>query len=84
MSNAGRWELRTSQQYVPGVPQQVWVEGRCVAHHRHPWKQRCEPGRYVTVQSPGQYQTVQQWVWVDFRQDEGRGRRFGRHVRFQW
>ncbi|MDX2012020.1 MAG: hypothetical protein SFW67_17640 [Myxococcaceae bacterium] len=71
----GRWELGTRQQWVPGTTQQVWVEGACRQHPRHAWKQRCEQGRFVTVQTPGRYQTQQQWVWVDtggFRHGYGR------------
>jgi hypothetical protein len=73
---AGRWELRTTQQWVAGVSQQVWVDGTCRQHPRHAWRQRCEPGRFVTVQTPGHHETRQQWVWVDtFGGRSGFGRR---------
>lgn len=61
VSQHGRWELRTTQQYVPGAVQQVYVPGRCsYRHHR----QFCEAGRYVTQQLPGHYESRQEWVWV--------------------
>lgn len=77
----GRWELQASQQWVPGATQQVWVAGSCVGHPRKPWLQRCSPGQYVTQQSPGRYETVQQWVWVDFGGRRDRYDRFDRNDR---
>lgn len=63
-SNDGRWELQTTQQYVPGVQQQVWVAGQCSGNPRRPWQQRCSQGRYVTTVTQGRYETRQEWVWV--------------------
>lgn len=74
-SNDGRWELRTTQQYVAGVTTQTWVAGQCYGNPRKPWKQRCEQGRYVTTTTPGHYETRQQWVWVAFD-------RYERHDRY--
>ena len=62
--NDGRWELQTTQQYVQGVTQQVWVAGQCHGNPRKPWKQRCEQGQYVTTVTPGHYEARQEWVWV--------------------
>lgn len=75
----GRWELRTTQHYVPGVAQQVWVDGQCTGNPRKPWKQRCTPGRWVTTETAGRYETRQDWVWVAFA-DRADGLRHGRHV----
>jgi hypothetical protein len=75
---AGRWELRTTQQYVAGTTQQVWVAGQCHGNPRKPWKQRCESGRYVTTTTPGHYETRQQWVWVAYERHERHEYRFGR------
>ncbi|MBL8924367.1 MAG: hypothetical protein JNJ54_36295 [Myxococcaceae bacterium] len=75
---SGRWELRTTQQFVAGTTQQVWVAGQCFGNSRKPWKQRCEPGRYVTTTTPGHYETRQQWVWVDYQQHERFEHRYGR------
>ncbi len=70
----GRWELRNTQQWVPGATETVWVEGRC----RGPaWKARCTPGQYVTRTAPGRYVTVQQWVWVDAPRHQERWARRG-------
>lgn len=74
----GQWELQTTQQYVPGVTQQVWVAGQCTGNPRKPWKQRCTPGRYVTTQTAGRYETQQRWVWVAY-DDHRSDRRHGRH-----
>lgn len=79
--HGGRWEMRTTQQWVPGAVQQVWVPGQCYGSPHRPWAQRCSQGQYVTQQLPGRYETVQQWVWVDsgWRDDRyGGGRRYGR------
>lgn len=76
----GQWELRTTQQWVAGGTQQVWVQGSCRAHPRQPWKQRCERGQYVTVQTAGHSETRQQWVWVD---GFGGGRVYGRRSSFR-
>ncbi len=95
-SNDGRWELQTTQQYVPGVTQQVWVAGQCYGNPRKPWKQRCEQGRYVTTVTQGHYEARQEWVWVAMnnRRDgyaydrydrDGRDdRRHGRHRRVEF
>lgn len=81
VNNNGRWEMRTTQQYVPGTTQQVYVAGRCfVGRHG---RQFCEPGRYVTTQTAGHYETQQSWVWVAFenRYDDRyeNHSRYGRH-----
>lgn len=57
----GRYELQTVQAWVPGQFQQVWVPGECRQHHR--W-QRCSQGYYRSVNTPGHYETRQNWVWV--------------------
>jgi hypothetical protein len=64
VNNNGRWEMRTTQQYVPGTTQQVYVAGQCRMGYRG--RQVCEPGRYVTTQTAGHYETQQSWVWVAF------------------
>lgn len=77
-SASGRWELRTTQVYVAGTTQQTWVPGQCFGNPRKPWKQRCEPGRYVTTTTPGHYEHQQQWVWVDFQRHDRFEHRYGR------
>lgn len=92
-SNDGRWELRTTQQYVPGVTQQVWVAGQCYGNPRKPWKQRCEQGRYVTTVTQGRYEARQEWVWVTmnhrrngyaYDRDDRDDRRHGRNRRVEF
>jgi hypothetical protein len=70
----GHYELKHTQQWVPGVTTQVWVNGFC---HRPPFSpvQVCTQGRYENRTSPGYYRTVQQWVWVEHHR---RGNRWGR------
>lgn len=57
---SGQYQLQSTQRWVPGQPQQVWVPGTC----RGRFHQRCTPGSYQWVTGPGHYETVQQWVWV--------------------
>ena len=92
-ANDGRWELQTTQQYVPGVTQQVWVAGQCYGNPRKPWKQRCEQGRYVTTVTQGRYEARQEWVWVSmnnrrngyaYDRDGRDDRRHGRHPRVEF
>jgi hypothetical protein len=68
----GRYELQTSQVWVPGSQQQVWVQGDCYARgggRRHHWRRQfCTPGHYEYVTTPGHYETSQQWVWVPYQQ----------------
>lgn len=59
----GRWELRTTQQYVPGATTQVYVAGQCYGHG---FRRVCEQGRYVTQQLPGHYETRQEWTFVAY------------------
>ena len=70
----GHYELRNTQQWVPGATTQVWVNGFC---HRPPFSpvQVCTQGRYENRTSPGYYRTVQEWVWVEHHR---RGNRWGR------
>jgi len=95
VNNNGRWEMRTTQQYVPGTTQQVYVAGQCRMGYRG--RQFCEPGRYVTTQTAGHYETQQSWVWVAYenRYDDNRysyerrerreqHRRFGRNSRVEF
>lgn len=58
----GRYELQTTQVWVPGQAQQVWVPGQC---QQVGWVQHCTQGYYRTIQTQGSYVTQQQWVWVD-------------------
>lgn len=94
VNDNGRWELRSTQQYVPGTTQQVYVAGQCF-YGRH-GRQVCQPGRYVTTQTAGHYETQQSWVWVAYenRYDNNRygyerherreeHRRSGRSSQFQ-
>lgn len=78
----GRWELRTSQQWVPGAMTQVYVAGSCYGHG---FRRVCQPGRYVTQQLPGHYESRQEWVFIayGYRSNEyGRGHeRHDRHER---
>ncbi|MFZ5443597.1 MAG: hypothetical protein ACOZQL_26560 [Myxococcota bacterium] len=62
----GRYELQTTQVWVPGAQQQVWVEGNCYGRRRHHWRRQCTPGHYEFVSTPGHYETTQQWVWVPY------------------
>ncbi|MBL8940568.1 MAG: hypothetical protein JNM69_38850 [Archangium sp.] len=81
VNNSGRWELRTTQRYVPGFTQQVYVAGQCRVGHRG--RQFCEPGRYVTTQTAGHYESQQNWVWVAYdRSDYGRHERREEHRRY--
>jgi hypothetical protein len=67
----GRYELRTTQVWVPGVQQQVWVPERC--YGRGNWGRTCTPGYYRTVETAGHYENQQQWVWVAFQNQNSYG-----------
>jgi hypothetical protein len=71
----GRYELRTTQVWVPGIAQQVWVPGQCYSvngygRHHHHRQQQCTAGYYQTVQQQGHYESQQQWVWVNYQQPQ--------------
>lgn len=76
----GRYELQTQQVWVPGGQQQVWVEGQCWGggrrHHRR-GGQRCTPGHFEVVSTPGHYETTQQWVWVAWPRQHRRHEQYG-------
>ena len=83
----GRYEMRTTQQWVPGQYTQVWVPEQCVSRQRG-WgtRVRCRPGFYDQRWTPGHYVSAQQWVWVPFNhppaphpQRYGRYRNHDRH-----
>jgi hypothetical protein len=76
-AQGGQWELRTTQQYVQGPVQQVYVPGQC---YRRGHRRFCEAGRYVSQQLPGHYESRQEWVWVAFY--NGQGYASGRSDRF--
>jgi hypothetical protein len=60
----GRYEMQSTQQWIPASYQQVAVE-RCHEGRRHGWGNRREcRTEYENRLVPGHYQTVQQWVWV--------------------
>lgn len=82
VNNNGRWEMRTTQQYVPGTTQQVYVAGQCFVGRYG--RQVCQPGRYVTTQTAGHYETQQSWVWVAYenRYDNNRSERREEHRRY--
>lgn len=76
---SGRYELRTTQQWVQGNAYQVWVNGTCDYDRggrgrgrwgrgggRGGWQQRCSQGYYRTEYTAGHYETRQQWVWVGY------------------
>ncbi|HEY1087203.1 MAG TPA: hypothetical protein VGE37_05885 [Archangium sp.] len=71
----GRYELQTTQVWVPGQAQQVWVPGQC---QQVGWVQHCTQGYYRTVQTQGSYVTQQQWVWVDYGYRHPSQRNYGR------
>lgn len=60
----GRYELRTTQRWVEGHYQNVWVPGSCFGHV----VQVCSPGFYRQDWVPGRYVTEQQWVFVEHRE----------------
>ena len=67
--NAGRYEVRTVQQWVPGRYEQIWVGQQCWTHPSR-WRGevvRCRPGFYDNRWMPGHYQMVQTQVWVPYR-----------------
>lgn len=74
VASQGQYQLQTVQTWVEGQAQQVWVPGQC-RQHRH--FQRCSQGSYRMVQTPGHYETRQEWVWVATA-DPYQGARYGR------
>ena len=61
----GRYELRTTQRWVPERYEEVTVQ-QCRESHgwnRHFRRQVCYPVTQTRL-VPGSYQTVQEWVWV--------------------
>ncbi len=92
--NQGQYQLQTTQVWVQGQVQEVYVPGLC-----HQWGhvQVCTPGTYETVATAGRYETRQDWVWVanvyqrapqQYGRGNGRGsgrdfgRDFGRNQRW--
>ncbi|MDY7232308.1 hypothetical protein [Hyalangium rubrum] len=59
----GRYELRLTQQWVPGRYEQVWVPQDCRYRPRRAVT-KCTGGYYDQRWVEGRYETVEQWVWV--------------------
>lgn len=60
----GHYELVTTEVWVPGSTERVWVEncrprGKAHGHRKH---RRCD-GHYETVTRSGYYEERHEWVW---------------------
>jgi hypothetical protein len=61
----GRYELRTTQRWVQGYEERVWVPEVChTKEKRHSRKTVCRGGYYDTRHVAGYYEPVEEWVWV--------------------
>jgi hypothetical protein len=61
----GRYELRTTQRWVQGYEERVWVPETCrTKEKRHSRRTVCRGGYYDTRQVAGYYEPVEEWVWV--------------------
>jgi hypothetical protein len=61
----GRYELRTTQRWVQGYEERVWVPETCYTKEkRHSRRTVCRGGYYETRQVAGYYEPVEEWVWV--------------------
>lgn len=61
----GRYELRTTQRWVSGYQDRVWVPEVCrTKEKRHMRKTVCRGGYYETRYVEGHYEPVEEWVWV--------------------
>jgi hypothetical protein len=61
----GRYELRTTQRWVSGYQDRVWVPEVChTKEKRHSRKTVCRGGYYDTRYVEGHYEPVEEWVWV--------------------
>ena len=68
----GRYELRTTQRWVAGYQQRVWVPEVCETQHKHHGRGHgrghhrtvCSGGYYETRFVDGYYEPVEEWVWV--------------------
>ncbi len=70
--NQGKYELQSTQQWVPGGYVQVYRAPVCTTeyrgrHGRHV-RQHCSQGGYVSQWVDAHYETQQQWVWVQYPQ----------------
>lgn len=72
--NKGHYERRTTQEWVEGYYQNVWVPRTCAARPIFPFHVRCVGGYYDQRWVPGHYEAREQWVWVPGH----RAWRFGR------
>jgi hypothetical protein len=77
----GRYELRDTQQWVPGRYQQVWVPEQCRFRPRHGYS-TCRAGYYDQQWVEGHYETTQQWVWVPYRWNRNTGSEWGTPVNY--
>ena len=64
-TNSGHYETRTTQQWVPGFYETVFVPGVCQTR-QHRWRTvtRCSQGGYQQVYRDGHYVAAQEQVWV--------------------
>jgi hypothetical protein len=67
----GRYELRTTQRWVAGYQQKVWVPEVCETRYKHGRghghgnrRTVCSGGYYETRFVDGYYEPVEEWVWV--------------------
>ncbi len=77
--NEGQYQLQTTQVWVPGQQQQVFVPGECRHFGRR--HHRCSPGSYQLVMTEGHYENRQEWVWVANTWDRRPPRQYGRDWR---
>lgn len=62
VESEGRYELRTTDVWVPGYTERVEVGRTCKPHPRGKLR-KCD-GQIVTRQVPGYYERQEAWVWV--------------------
>jgi hypothetical protein len=79
----GRYELKLTQQWVPGRYEQVWVPQDCRYKPRRGTTQ-CRGGYYDQRWVEGRYETVEQWVWVPSRWHRSTGPEWGTPVHYSY
>ncbi|MBF5046095.1 hypothetical protein FGE12_27015 [Aggregicoccus sp. 17bor-14] len=63
----GRYELRTTQRWVSGYEERVWVPEVCTTEqHHHMRRTTCRDGYYDTRYVDGHYEPAEEWVWVPY------------------
>jgi hypothetical protein len=79
----GRYELKLTQQWVPGRYEQVWVPEDCRYRPRR-GTTKCRGGYYEQRWVEGRYETVEQWVWVPSRWQRNSGPEWGTPVHYTY